>query len=85
MRPRTLSEAVHLVEQSGAQLALVDVILGEEDGIRCVRRIKALQPAIADHPDHRLSRPRVPPAGHGGRRRGACWTRRIWIRPTCAG
>lgn len=54
-------EAVRLVEQTTPQLALVDVILGEEDGIRCVRRIKSLQPQarvilISAYPDREFRR-----------------------------
>jgi DNA-binding NarL/FixJ family response regulator len=54
-------EAVRLVEQTTPQLALVDVILGEEDGIRCVRRIKTLQPQarvilISAYPDREFRR-----------------------------
>ncbi len=39
-----IEEAVHLVQRVSPQLLLVDVVLGEEDGIRCTRRIKALSP-----------------------------------------
>ena len=54
-------EAVRLVEQTTPQLALVDVILGEEDGIRCARRIKTLQPQarvilISAYPDREFRR-----------------------------
>ena len=54
-------EAVRLVEQMTPQLALVDVILGEEDGIRCVRRIKTLRPQarvilISAYPDREFRR-----------------------------
>jgi DNA-binding NarL/FixJ family response regulator len=42
-------------------LVLVDVILGEEDGIRCARRIKAMLPAsrvvlISAYPDREFHR-----------------------------
>jgi len=55
------SEAVHLVEHTLPQLVLVDVLLGEEDGIRCARRIKALQPQsriilISAYPDREFRR-----------------------------
>jgi len=54
-------EAVRLVEQTTPGLALVDVILGEEDGIRCARRIKTLQPharviLISAYPDREFRR-----------------------------
>ena len=54
-------EAVRLVEQTAPQLALVDVILGEEDGIRCTRRIKTLRPQarvvlISAYPDREFRR-----------------------------
>ena len=78
------NEAVRLVEQTPPQLVLVDVILGDEDGIRCARRIKTLQPQSRVDPDQRLSRPRVPPARHGGRERRPSWTRKTWMRPPCA-
>ena len=37
-------EAVRLAERIKPQLALVDVVLTEEDGIQCTRRIKAISP-----------------------------------------
>ncbi len=54
-------EAVRLVEQTSPQLVLVDVILGDEDGIRCARRIKTLQPQarvilISAYPDREFRR-----------------------------
>lgn len=57
-----IGEAIHLVERVTPQLALVDVILGEEDGIRCTRRIRTLSPRsrvilVSAYPDkefHRL-------------------------------
>lgn len=56
-----IGEAVHLTESVTPQLALVDVILGEEDGIRCARRIKALSPKsrvilISAYPDREFHR-----------------------------
>lgn len=56
-----VSQAVHLVEQVEPRLALVDVILGEEDGIRCVQSIKALWPEsriilITAYPDREFRR-----------------------------
>ena len=56
-----IGEAVQLAERVTPQLALVDVILGEEDGIRCTRRIKALSPKsrvilISAYPDREFHR-----------------------------
>jgi DNA-binding NarL/FixJ family response regulator len=56
-----ISEAVHLVERIAPRLVLVDVILGEEDGIHCARRIKALLPhsrviLISAYPDREFHR-----------------------------
>ncbi len=55
------AEATRLAEQMAFQLALVDVILGDEDGIRCARRIKAQQPQsrvilISAYPDREFRR-----------------------------
>jgi DNA-binding NarL/FixJ family response regulator len=55
--------AVRIAQRILPQLVLVDVILGEEDGIRCARRIKAISPqsrivTISAYPDrefHRMS------------------------------
>ncbi len=54
-------EALRLVEQSTPHLALVDVILGDEDGIRCARRLKAARPQlrvvlITAYPDREFRR-----------------------------
>lgn len=51
-----IDEAVYVIERVAPRLTLVDVILGEEDGIRCTRRIKALSPEsrivlISAYPD----------------------------------
>lgn len=56
-----IGEAVHLTQRVALQLALVDVVLGEEDGIRCTRRIKALSPTsrvvlISAYPDREFHR-----------------------------
>ena len=56
-----IGEAVQLTERVSPQLVLVDVILGEEDGIRCTRRIKALLPKsrvilISAYPDREFHR-----------------------------
>jgi DNA-binding NarL/FixJ family response regulator len=54
--------AVHLAQRLNPTLALVDVVLGEdEDGIRCTRRIKALSPLsrvvlISAYPDREFHR-----------------------------
>lgn len=55
------AEALRLVKQVQPRLVLVDVILGDEDGIRCARRIKALQPEarivlISAYPDREFRR-----------------------------
>jgi DNA-binding NarL/FixJ family response regulator len=54
-------EAVHLAQNVGPQLVLVDVILGDEDGIGCARRIKASSPQtrvvlISAYPDREFHR-----------------------------
>ncbi|HSV85359.1 MAG TPA: response regulator [Levilinea sp.] len=59
----SISVAVQLAQRIKPRLVLVDVVLGEEDGIRCVRRIKAVSQQsrivmISAYPDrefHRLS------------------------------
>jgi DNA-binding NarL/FixJ family response regulator len=53
--------ALHLTEQVAPQLVLVDVVLGDEDGIRCTRRIKAQSPSarvilISAYPDREFHR-----------------------------
>lgn len=58
---QNIREAVHLTQHAAPQLVLVDVILGEEDGIRCTRRIKALSPLsriilISAYPDREFHR-----------------------------
>ncbi len=54
-------EAIALTEQVAPQLVFVDVVLGEENGIRCTRRIKALSPSsrivlISAFPDREFHR-----------------------------
>jgi DNA-binding NarL/FixJ family response regulator len=54
-------EALRLVGEVRPALVLVDVILGEEDGIRCVRHIKAVEPSarvilITAYPDREFRR-----------------------------
>jgi DNA-binding NarL/FixJ family response regulator len=56
-----IKEATNLARQISPQLALVDVVLGEEDGIHCVRRIRALSPLsrivlISAYPDREFHR-----------------------------
>jgi DNA-binding NarL/FixJ family response regulator len=57
-----IGEAIHLTQQVAPQLALIDVVLGEEeDGIRCTRRLKALSPPsrivlISAYPDREFHR-----------------------------
>jgi DNA-binding NarL/FixJ family response regulator len=56
-----IGEAVNLAERVTPHLTLIDVILGEEDGIRCTRRIKALSPRsrvvlISAYPDREFHR-----------------------------
>jgi DNA-binding NarL/FixJ family response regulator len=51
-----IKEALRLTEGVTPQLVLVDVVLGEEDGIQCTRRIKAQLPSsrvilISAYPD----------------------------------
>ncbi len=58
-----IATAVQLAQRFTPQLVFVDVVLGEEDGIRCARRIKAVSAqsriiTISAYPDrefHRLS------------------------------
>lgn len=54
-------EAVRLAEQVQPRLAFIDVVLKEEDGIQCARRIKAVSPAtlmvlISAYPDREFRR-----------------------------
>jgi DNA-binding NarL/FixJ family response regulator len=56
-----IGEALHLTERFSPQLVLVDVVLGEENGIHCTRRIKALLPQsrivlISAYPDREFHR-----------------------------
>ncbi len=60
--------AAHLAQRLAPKLALVDVVLGEEeDGIRCTRRIKAISPLsrvilISAYPDREFHRLGLKPA-----------------------
>jgi len=56
-----MSGALHLAERVQPQLALIDVVLTDEDGIQCARRLKALSPAtrvvlISAYPDREFHR-----------------------------
>ena len=56
-----VTEAVRLAKSISPELMLVDVVLGDEDGIRCTRRLKALCPAariilISAYPDREFHR-----------------------------
>ncbi len=55
------ADALHLVKRVGPKIAFIDVVLGDEDGIRCTRRIKASSPAsrvilISAYPDREFHR-----------------------------
>jgi DNA-binding NarL/FixJ family response regulator len=55
------NEALRLAEQIRPQLVLIDVVLGEEDGIGLTRRLKALAPSsrivlITAYPDREFHR-----------------------------
>ena len=57
----SIEEAVQIVEGVEIQLALIDVVLGDESGITCARRIKAVRPAsrlvlISAYPDREFHR-----------------------------
>lgn len=56
-----IQEAVTLAQQTSPRLVLVDVVLGDEDGIQCTRRIKSVSPAsrvilISAYPDREFHR-----------------------------
>jgi DNA-binding NarL/FixJ family response regulator len=58
---KNIGEALDLTRRVAPQLVLLDVILGEEDGIRCTRRIKAQSPQarivlISAYPDREFHR-----------------------------
>jgi DNA-binding NarL/FixJ family response regulator len=58
---QNIDEATQLAQQFIPRLVLVDVVLGEEDGIQCTRRIKALLPQarivlITAYPDREFRR-----------------------------
>ncbi|MFZ6028134.1 MAG: response regulator [Chloroflexota bacterium] len=54
-------DALRLVQEVDIQLALIDVVLGDKDGITCARRIKAVRPQsrivlISAYPDREFHR-----------------------------
>jgi len=56
-----IQAAVHLSQRLSPQLVLIDVVLGDEDGITCARRIKAISPSsriilISAYPDREFHR-----------------------------
>lgn len=56
-----VTEALHIAERISPHLLLIDVVLGEEDGIACARRIRSLAPAsrvvlISAYPDREFRR-----------------------------
>lgn len=56
-----IANALRLAEQVRPQLALIDVVLTDEDGIQCARRLKAISPAtrvvlISAYPDREFHR-----------------------------
>ncbi|HEY59465.1 MAG TPA: response regulator transcription factor [Anaerolineae bacterium] len=56
-----IQDTIHLAERIELQLALIDVILGDEDGIMCARRIKTIRPQsriilISAYPDREFHR-----------------------------
>ena len=56
-----ITEAVRLAESVKPNLALIDVVLTDEDGIYCTRRVKAVSPAtrvvlISAYPDREFHR-----------------------------
>jgi DNA-binding NarL/FixJ family response regulator len=56
-----IATALHLAQHLTPELILVDVVLGDEDGIRCTRRIKVVSPSsrvilISAYPDREFHR-----------------------------
>lgn len=57
----SIDEALQLVESLNPPLVIVDVVLGDEDGIFCTRRIKAVEPSsqvilMSAYPDREFHR-----------------------------
>lgn len=58
---RNIQTALALAQSIGPQLALIDVVLGDEDGILCARRLKSISPhsrivLISAYPDREFHR-----------------------------
>ena len=58
---QNIGEAIRLAQQFGPHLVLLDVVLGEEDGIQCARHLKTLLPQtrivlITAYPDREFRR-----------------------------
>ena len=56
-----IQTALHIVNRLSPDLIFIDVVLGDEDGIQCTRRIKAVSPAsrivlISAYPDREFHR-----------------------------
>ena len=56
-----IQEAIHIANRLTPELIFIDVVLGDEDGIQCTRRIKAISPAsrivlISAYPDREFHR-----------------------------
>jgi DNA-binding NarL/FixJ family response regulator len=56
-----IAEAIDIAERAQPHLALIDVVLRDEDGIQCTRRLKIVSPAtrvvlISAYPDHEFRR-----------------------------
>ena len=56
-----IQSAIHIAQRVEIQLAMIDVVLGDEDGIDCVRRIKAISSKcrlilISAYPDREFHR-----------------------------
>ena len=58
---KNIQTAAHLAQRVAPQLVLIDVVLGDEDGISCARRVKAASPQsrivlISAYPDREFHR-----------------------------
>ena len=56
-----IQTAIHIVNRLALDLVFIDVVLGNENGIQCARRIKAVSPAsrivlISAYPDREFHR-----------------------------
>ncbi len=57
----SIQETIQIAQRVSLQLVLVDVVLGDEDGIACVRRLKSIHPQcriilISAYPDREFHR-----------------------------